>query len=54
MRKCQNKKIKWLQTLVLIGFVVFGMLLVYSKAIEMNPEVEEAFDPDDDEDSIQR
>jgi len=32
--------------------VVLGMLSVYSKA--MNPEVEEAFDPDDDEDSIQR
>ena len=54
MRKRQITK-EWVQFTVLISFLLFSMLAFCSMAYESdNADVEEAFETDDDEDSIQR
>ena len=54
MRKRQIAK-KWVQFIVLISFFLLSMLAFCSMAYESdNADVEEAFETDDDEDSIQR
>ena len=53
MGKCQNTSY-WLQLLVINSIFVLSMLTFGVNPIEMSPEVEEAFDPDSEEDSYQR
>ena len=54
MRKRQITK-KWVQFILLISFLLLSMFAFCSMAYESdNADVEEAFETDDDEDSIQR
>ena len=53
MRKRQITK-KWVQFIVLISFFLLSMLAFCCAIEASNPDVEEAFEEDEDEDSIQR
>jgi hypothetical protein len=54
MRKRQITN-EWLQFIILISFLLLSILAFCSMAYESdNADVEEAFETDDDEDSIQR
>ena len=53
MRKRQITK-KWVQFIVLISFFLLSMLAFCCAIEASNPDVEEAFEEDEDEDSFQR